>query len=161
RDVETHYRFDRAKVILALDADFLACGPGHLRYVHDFSAERRVRDGKAAMNRLYAIEPTPTLTGAAADHRLTLRPSQMEGLARALAARLGVAGISAPESLAGVPAAWLDAVAANLHKYREASVVLVGDPQPAAVHALAHAMNHVLRNSGETVFHTDPVEIQP
>src|SRR5207244_1351980 len=33
--VNTHYRFDRADVVLSLDADFLSSGPGHLRYVRD------------------------------------------------------------------------------------------------------------------------------
>ena len=38
------------------------------------------------MNRLYAIESTPTLTGAKADHRLPLRAAEIEVFARALAA---------------------------------------------------------------------------
>ena len=36
------------------------------------------------MNRLYAIESTPTLTGAKADHRLALRASEIEAAAQAL-----------------------------------------------------------------------------
>src|SRR5262249_32195447 len=41
--VATHYRLDRADVILALDADFLSCGPNHLRHLRDFSDRRRPR----------------------------------------------------------------------------------------------------------------------
>ena len=44
------YRFDKADVIVALDADFLGWGPGNLRYTRDFTSRRRVD----AMNRLYA-----------------------------------------------------------------------------------------------------------
>ena len=34
--VDTHYRFDRADVVLSLDADFLGGGPASVRYVRDF-----------------------------------------------------------------------------------------------------------------------------
>jgi hypothetical protein len=44
-NVTTQYRFDQAQIILALDADYLACGPASMRYAHDFAARRRVRDG--------------------------------------------------------------------------------------------------------------------
>ena len=41
--VNTHYDFTKADVVLSLDADFLTCGPGNLRYVADFMSRRRVR----------------------------------------------------------------------------------------------------------------------
>ena len=69
-DVNTIYRFENADVILSLDADFLFSGPANVRYARDFAGKRRVRQGKIAMNRLYAIEATPSVTGAMADHRI-------------------------------------------------------------------------------------------
>jgi len=39
--------------------------------------------------------------------------------------------------------------------------VIPGEEQPAAVHALAHAMNQALGAAGKTVFHTEPVEAEP
>ena len=69
--VETRYDFSKADVIVSLDADFLYAGfPGNTRYIRDF-ASRRNPDGN--MNRFYAIECTPTSTGAKADHRLPVR----------------------------------------------------------------------------------------
>src|SRR5437867_2876534 len=41
--VETRFRFDRAQVILGLDADFLSCVPGGLRHAREFAGARRVR----------------------------------------------------------------------------------------------------------------------
>src|SRR5437763_1725363 len=90
--VNTIYRFDQADRILAIDSDFLSCGPGNVRYARDFSAKRRVSETNKTMNRLYAIESTPTNTGAMADHRLSVRPSEIEGVARAIATALGGAG---------------------------------------------------------------------
>ena len=36
-NVETHYRFDRADVMLSLDSDFLSTHPERLRYTRDFT----------------------------------------------------------------------------------------------------------------------------
>ena len=44
-----------------------------VRYAHDFATRRRVREGQTAMNRLYVVESTPSMTGAMADHRLPMR----------------------------------------------------------------------------------------
>jgi molybdopterin-containing oxidoreductase family iron-sulfur binding subunit len=43
RPVHTIYDFTKADVIVSLDSDFLSCGPGNLRYAHDFSSRRHVR----------------------------------------------------------------------------------------------------------------------
>ena len=88
-NVTTQYRFDQAQIIFALDADYLACGPASVRYAHDFAAGRRVRDGQSTMNRLYAVESTPSITGAMADHRLTLRAQEVADFAYAVARELG------------------------------------------------------------------------
>ncbi len=42
------------------------------------------------MNRLYAVETMPTPTGARADHRLPVKPSDVEQVAREMLARVGV-----------------------------------------------------------------------
>ncbi len=94
--VNTICHFDKADVILSLDSDFLTCGPASLRYVRDFISKRRLEAGKTEMNRLYVVESTPSNTGSKADHRLPLCPSEIEVFARAVAARLGVPGISEP-----------------------------------------------------------------
>ncbi len=158
-DVDTRYRFDQADVILSLDADFLACGPGHMRYVRDFTAKRRVQGKHTEMNRLYAVESTPTNTGAMADHRLPLRAGQIEDFARAVAASLGVP-VQAPAGLE-VHAKWIAALARDLQKHRGASIVIVGSEQPPVVHTLTHAMNAALGNVGHTVAYAEPVAAKP
>jgi MoCo/4Fe-4S cofactor protein with predicted Tat translocation signal len=158
--VNTVYRFDRADVVLALDADFLASGPGSVRYARDFAARRHPGAAEPAMNRLYAVESAPTPTGACADHRLALRPSEIETFTRALARALGVEdGSGTAPAAAAVP--WVAAVAADLKQHAGACVVVAGDQQAPLVHALAHAMNRVLGNVGRTVLYTDPVEASP
>jgi molybdopterin-containing oxidoreductase family iron-sulfur binding subunit len=156
----TVYRFDAADRVLSLDADFLACGPASLRYARDFTRRRRLLRGRQEeMNRLYVVESTPTNTGMFADHRLSIRPSEMETFARAVAAALGT-GVAAP-ALAGEQSKWANAVAEDLKASGGRSIVIAGDEQSPAVHALAHAMNAALQNVGKTVFYTDPVEANP
>ncbi len=161
QDANPIYRFDQADVILSLDADFMADPGAGVRYSRDFSEKRRVRAEKTAMNRLYVAEPTPSITGAMADHRLAVRPSQMLGLAQSLAAALGVS-VAAPEGeLSDVPANWLTAVADDLKTHAGTALVVAGPAQPPAVHALVHAINDVLGNVGQTVVYTDPLEANP
>jgi molybdopterin-containing oxidoreductase family iron-sulfur binding subunit len=159
----TYYDFSKADVVLSLDADFLTCGPGNLRYVADFMARRRVRttvaDAKQAqMNRLYVVETAVTSTGAKADHRLALPAGQIEAFARAVAAKLGVA---TGGGSTGGHDKWIAAVAKDLDQHRGRCVILAGDRQPPVVHLLAHALNHRLGNVGQTVIHTAPIEPQP
>jgi molybdopterin-containing oxidoreductase family iron-sulfur binding subunit len=157
-DVNTIYRFENAEVILSLDADFLFSGPANVRYARDFAAKRRVGPGKIAMNRLYAVEATPSVTGAMADHRIPLRPSEIPNFAAAVAAKIGLAG---PSTTDPQLSPWIDALVRDLQKHRGASVVIAGDRQPPGVHGLAHAMNQALDNVGKTVIYTDPIEANP
>ena len=131
-----------------------------VRYTRDFADRRRVTDDAKQMNRLYVIESSPTLTGAKAEHRLPIRSSDIEGFARGLAAAVGAGG------QAGAPggpneAKWIAAIGKDLQGSRGRSVVMAGEFQPAAVHALAHAMNQALGNIGTTVTYGGSIEPQP
>jgi len=88
--VETHYRFERANLILSLDDNFVLREPGRLRYLRDFASRRQSPEGSGGMNRLYVIESTFSTLGGFADHRLAVQASQVEIFTRALAARLGI-----------------------------------------------------------------------
>jgi len=164
RYVNTVYRPEKAEVILSLDSDFLASGPGHIRYMKEFYRRRKLDQfaeadrGGAEMNRLYVVEPTPSVTGATADHRLALRASDVALFARSLAGKLGLGG-SAP--LPRAAEKWLDAVTKDLQKHPRNSLVVAGEQQPAEVHALAHAINAALDNVGTSLYYTEPVEANP
>jgi Fe-S-cluster-containing dehydrogenase component/anaerobic selenocysteine-containing dehydrogenase len=159
--VNTVYRVDRTRVILTLDADFLCHGPGCVRYARDFARGRRVEGTQGAMSRLYAVEATPSNTGAVADHRLRLRATEVESLTRQIAQQLGIdAGAGQPISSA-IPVGWLAAVLRDLQQSAGASLVVPGDQQPAIVHALAHAINQRLGNFDKSVYFTQPLEASP
>ena len=112
------------------------------------------------MSRFYSIQSTPTNTSGKADHRLPVRASEVETLARAIAAGVGAGGGSAA-SLKPEQQKFVAAVVKDLQAHKGAAVVIPGDNQPPAVHALAHAMNQALGASGNTVIYTDPVQVKP
>src|SRR5262249_24355544 len=159
--VDTQYRFDQADVVLALDADVLGTGPGALRYARDFAARRRPEQAER-MNRLYAIESMPTSTGSRADHQLAMRPGAIGAAARQIAAALGAgSGEPAAANAQERETKVIAAVAKDLQAHRGRSLVIAGAGQPAAVHALAHAMNQALGNVGATVMYTQTAEAEP
>jgi MoCo/4Fe-4S cofactor protein with predicted Tat translocation signal len=155
--VETRYDFEKADVIVSLDADFLYAGfPGNVRYIRDF-AKRRNPDGN--MNRLYVVESTPTTTGAKADHRYPMRASEIEKFAHDVSSHLP---INPPTGgVAGDNPGFAGPLVQDLLAHRGSSVVIAGDHQPPAVHAFVHAVNQALGNVGKTVFYTDPVDVNP
>jgi MoCo/4Fe-4S cofactor protein with predicted Tat translocation signal len=155
--VDAQYRIDKADVILSLDADFLASGPGSLVHARQFASRRRPEEADR-MNRLYVLETMPTSTGSRADHRLALRPSQIADVARQIASGVGVGSAGAG---AGETQKWAAAIAKDLQAHRGTSLVIAGESQPPAVHALAHAMNQALGNVGQTVVYTQTVDVEP
>ena len=159
--VETRYDLSKADVIVSLDADFLSAGfPGNTRYIRDF-AKRRDPDGK--MNRLYVIESTPTSTGAKADHRWSLQAGWVGGFAELWKRWKGATATDIQDVRRGSEAKQIsdDAMMLDLHGHKGSSIVIAGDHQPAAVHALAHTINSALGNVGNTVFYSDPIDANP
>jgi molybdopterin-containing oxidoreductase family iron-sulfur binding subunit len=162
--VNTVNRPENAEVILSLDSDFLASGPGNVRYMREFYSRRKLDQFAEAdrlgneLNRLYVVEPTPSVTGSSADHRLPLRSAEIEQFARALAAKLGLGGTG---KLSPATEKWLDAVVKDLRKYPKRTLVVAGEQQTAEVHALVHSINGALGNVGTTLYYTEPVEANP
>jgi MoCo/4Fe-4S cofactor protein with predicted Tat translocation signal len=158
--VEPLYDLTKADVIVSLDADFLSSdGPFNLRYARQFASRRRIEGAGTTPSRLYVVEPAHTVTGGRSDHRVPLNTSAVDGFARALASRVGVAGVTgnAPAGTEQV----VEAIARDLAAHRGRSVVMVGDGQPAAVHAVAHAINQALGNAGQTVVYLPTPEAVP
>ena len=136
-------------IIVSLDADFLSGAgfPGFHSLVRKY-AERRKNPEK--LNRLYAIESTPTTTGLKAEHRLGLRASEIPAFTTELAKAIGVAGVEPPAY------AWtegqkkfLSALTKDLKAH--SSIVIPGLYQDASVTALAFAINLKLGKKGPII----------
>jgi MoCo/4Fe-4S cofactor protein with predicted Tat translocation signal len=144
------FQFDKTKVILSLDCDFLGGEDDAHNHIRRFAAGRKAGE---AMSRLYAVESLFTLTGASADHRLRVPASLVGQLAAAIfGAILSGQVSSAVGSLwPDLDPKWIGECAADLVKNRGHVLVVAGQRQPIEVHLLAHAINTALDCIGNTV----------
>jgi len=142
RPVRPVFHFDKAKIILSLDCDFLGSEDDTHNHIRRFV---KGRDPEAAggMSRLYVVESLFTLTGANADHRMRVPASTISQLAEQIFAQ--VSG-SAP-----LLERWARACVADLLAHRGEVLVVAGQRQPMATHLLAHAINSALGAVGSTV----------
>ena len=146
--VDARYHFEKADVIVSLDADFLSTMPGHVRHAREFASRRR-----GQMSRLYVLESTPSITGAMADHRRPVRSSDLAAMTSRIAEALGGNTSSGD--------AWIDALVRDLQSARGKSIVIAGPHQRPEVHVLAHRMNATLGNAGQTIEYIEPIEPNP
>jgi MoCo/4Fe-4S cofactor protein with predicted Tat translocation signal len=157
------HRLEKAKCILAIDADFLNADPEMVRNTRGFSSGRRVASAaESSMSRLWAVEALFSVTGANADHRLRLPARHVPAFVAALAVQLKQAGLAldaagAP-TVPGLEPAFLKALAADLLSNRGTSLVLAGPRQPAGVHAAVLALNAALGNLGTTIDYHEPAD---
>jgi molybdopterin-containing oxidoreductase family iron-sulfur binding subunit len=145
---EPVHAFDKASVVLSLDADFLLTEPDAVQNARGFSSGRKIASTKDEMSRLYVAESALTITGISADHRLRISSSRIPALTAALAAQLaaGAAGGGGD-----IDAKWVAAVAKDLKANAGKSLVVAGSHQPPPVHAAVAALNSALDNVGHTV----------
>jgi len=145
--LNVQYDLADADVIVSLDADFLSGAgfPGFHKLVRQY-AERRKDPTK--LNRLYAIESTPTTTGLKAEHRLGLRASQIPAFAAELAKAVGVSGVETPAySWTDEQKKFLAVLAKDLKAHAGKCVVIPGIYQDSSVVEASLAINIVLGNS--------------
>ncbi|HJV53579.1 MAG TPA: 4Fe-4S dicluster domain-containing protein [Noviherbaspirillum sp.] len=162
RAADLLYRFDRAAVILALDADAFGDWPGHIRHARDFVDGRRAGAPRFD-KRMYALEASPGLLGAMADNRLALPPHDIERVVWRIAARLGMGAVPSNVPPAGNERAarWEEVLARRLAAHRGASLVIAGGSISPRTRALVHLMNAYLGNLGKTVIPVAPAEARP
>jgi len=153
RKCRTKLRLERAKRIACFDVDLLGIHPTAIRNASDFAIGRNP-DG--SMSRLYSVESQFSVTGAAADHRLPMRSSQIPellGHVEALvSAKLGMQPIAATSNELDEKASkFAMELADDLVEHRGESLVAVGPTQPTAVQELAMMLNDRLGGIGQTV----------
>jgi molybdopterin-containing oxidoreductase family iron-sulfur binding subunit len=152
--VKPVFHYDKVKVILSLDCDFIGGEEDAHNNIASFVKGRKAEDGN--MSRLYAVESLFTLTGASADHRLRVAASLVGEIASSVAGfvtpnfRPVMSGIGLPVP-EGIDPKWISECAKDLLANRGNALVIAGQRQPLEVHLLALAINSVLGAFGNTI----------
>jgi MoCo/4Fe-4S cofactor protein with predicted Tat translocation signal len=150
KDLRPHYDYRKARVVLALGADPLGGHLASIRWSRDWADARDPENARksGSMLRMYAVEARMSHTGAAADHRLPLRPSQYGAFLAALASSLGVPGMKAASLSDANASGFLKALVRDLDANRESAFVHVGEDLPAELVQLGLRINHQLGSVG-------------
>lgn len=143
--------FSKAKTIVSFGADFLGNWPNQTLNNKQFAATRKLGDDKKDMSRLYAFESVLSLTGANADYRQPIKPSQeglyVTNLYNLLAKKAGATSVSTGSIDSS---AILEKAANDLWKSKEKSLV-VSSSNDANVQAIVIAINDLLGSYGTTL----------
>ncbi len=144
-----NYRFDKAKLIVSFDADFLGTWLSPVEFASQYAQVRKLSDDKKTMSRHIHIEGNFSMTGSNADERIQLRPSQQKaalaGLLRAIQAKAG----SGTYSDSGLQFD-VNRLAAELWDNAGKSLVVCGSNDPEA-QLIVNAINQLLNNYGNTI----------
>jgi molybdopterin-containing oxidoreductase family iron-sulfur binding subunit len=149
--VNIQTNFDKARVILALDSDFLGLDWTTPLPTKQFSSRRHVESEEdlERINRLYSVESQFSITGANADHRLRLAGSAVKEFAIDVATALGaLPGFNVVNNGNDRRAKFLQAVVKDLKAAGSEGLVITSPRQPPIVHALAFLMNQALGSLG-------------
>ncbi|HRH66769.1 MAG TPA: TAT-variant-translocated molybdopterin oxidoreductase [Bacteroidia bacterium] len=147
------YNFDKANVIVSLDADFLVNWISPVEHARQYAETRKINGGKKSMSRHIQFETALSVTGSNADLRIPVKPSQQGAVAanlyNAIAAGTGASAVSAPSVDAEVSKK-IAAIAAELLANKGKSLVVSGINNPA-VQNLVNGINSLLENYGTTI----------
>jgi len=149
------YHFDQANVIVSFGADFLGTWISPIEFAKQYAKGRKITKEKPQMSRHFQFESNLSLTGANADYRTPIKPSQ-SGLA-VLALYNAIARQSGASTVSGtaIEVTHLDKAAKELWANRGKSIVVSGSNDPN-VQIVINAINDLLENNGVTVDFSKP-----
>jgi molybdopterin-containing oxidoreductase family iron-sulfur binding subunit len=153
------YDFSKAATIVSIGADFIGTWLSPIEHSKQYAATRTISEEKREMSRHFQFESNMSLTGANADYRSMIKPSQ-EGLVVAqlynlIASKAGRGTLSA--SIDKVT--HLEKAANELWENRGKSLVVAGS-NDKAVQVLVNGINDMLGNYGVTILPNNPVNFR-
>jgi len=142
------HNFDRADLVVSLDADFLTTWLAPVEFARAYSSKRKIDEKNVRMSKHYQFESHLSPTGASADERYTHRPSEAGAVALALLAAMGGGG-TAPTLDANLTKA-IQKVAADLKAHTGRAIVVAGSNDPN-VQTVVREINRVAGAVGTTI----------
>ncbi len=154
KSIIPEYHFDKAKVIVGIACDFLGNWLNPVEFSREYAHNRKVSKASAEMNRHFQFESNMSLTGANADYRYMVKPSEfgktLVTLYNAVAEKLGSskladAGIQDKTLLSAI-----DKAAKELVENKSRSLVVCG-VNDENLQALTIGINQLLENYGSSI----------
>jgi molybdopterin-containing oxidoreductase family iron-sulfur binding subunit len=149
------YDFSKAKVIVSIAADFLNSWIAPIESAVQYGKTREIAEDKKEMSRHYQFEAILSLTGANADYRTQIKPSQEGAVAvqlhNLLAAKAGRGSVSG-----GADFKYIAKAANDLWAARGNALVVAGS-NDRNVQVVVNAINDMLGSYGSTILPGTPV----
>ena len=149
------YNFRNADLIVSFGADFLGTWISPVEFTRQYSEKRKVSRDQVKMSKHVQFESTLSLTGANADYRIPINPSEegiiLLNLYNAIARKAGKITVQVAESQVNI-----DSLADELWSNRSKSVVVSGS-NDTHIQIVVNRINEYLENYGSTVDLETPV----
>lgn len=143
------YHFDKAEVVVSFGADFLGTWMAPVEFARDYAQMRSLTNGENRLSHHVQFETGLTTTGAKADKRYAIKPSETAGLLKGLYNQIAsLSGASAAEG--GNNHASLSEIAGKLWQSKGKSIVVCGSNNKNE-QMLVNAINELLQNVGSTI----------
>ncbi len=153
------YDFSKAKAIVSIAADFLGTWISPIEFTKQYSKTRKINDHHREMSRHFQFESNFSMTGANADYRSMIKPTDEGPLVVAIyngiAAKANQAGVSGGT----VSAAHVQEAINELWAHRGASLVVAGSNDPS-IQTLVNGINNMLGNYGTTISTDAPIHFR-
>ncbi|MCZ2224060.1 MAG: TAT-variant-translocated molybdopterin oxidoreductase [Chitinophagales bacterium] len=142
------YRFDKAKAIVSIGADFLATWISPIEYARQYAKGKKINDANPEMSKHIHFESVASLTGSNADDRYLHRPSETGTIVVALLSALkgeGINGIADAKLKEGIEKA-----AKTLNEKKGEALVVCGS-NDVNIQIVVNAINELLSANGTTI----------
>lgn len=142
------YRFDNAKTIVSIGADFLATWISPIEFARQYAKGKKINDANPEMSKHIHFESVASLTGSNADDRYLHRPSETGTIATALLSAVkgeGINGIADAKLKEGIEKA-----AKALNEKKGEALVVCGS-NDVNIQIVINAINELLLANGKTI----------
>ncbi len=141
------YRFDNAKAIVSIGADFLSTWISPVEYARQYAKGKKINEKKPEMSRHIAFETVASLTGSNADERFLHRPSETALVVLGLLAEInGTTSTITDKKLAlGI------SKAAKALKAANGNALVVCGSNDTNIQIVVNAINEAIGANGKTI----------
>ena len=145
------YSFDKANTIVSIAADFLTNWLSPIEFAKQYADGRRINKQKQDMSRHIQFESIMTVSGANADTRVQIKPSEEGAVAYNLYLAISkLAGAPAGNVAATPYDEQISKIAAELWANKGKSLVVAG-ANDSAIQSVVNMINKTLGNYGSTI----------